>query len=124
MADTVHCDEHGETEKTYVCTHLVGESSGLGFNCEDPSEENPYPDAWCDACETIRAEYSGWDDVPEGLCDIRLLCARCYERAKIRNTRPSVTLGDLSNLRWKCGSCEDWHWDPMLISDLTDPTTG
>lgn len=114
MADTIHCDTHGETEKTYVCVHLTGEDTGLGFNRKVPSDDNPFPDAWCDDCERIREEYDGWDDVPDGLCKIVLLCARCYERGRIRNTRPSVTLDDLAALRWKCSSCDEWHTGPML----------
>ena len=114
MADKVQCDTHGESEKTYVCAHLVGEETGLGFNRNDPTEENPFPDAWCDNCEIIRAAHGGWDEESEELASIRLLCSECYERARIRNTRPTVSLDDLKNLRWKCASCDEWHTGPCL----------
>jgi len=58
MPDVVHCDLHGETPQTFVCVHLKDETYGLGFNREDPSDENPYPDAWCDACDVIRSKRS------------------------------------------------------------------
>ena len=32
----------------------------------------------------------------------------------IRNTRPTISLDDLANLRWKCGTCEEWHTGPCL----------
>ena len=121
MPDTVHCETHGETPQTFVCTHLIGESSGLGFNRKDPSEQEPFPDAWCDNCEIIRAEHGGWDDVPEDLCKIVLLCSECYERARIRNTRPSVTLNDLAGLRWKCSGCDEWHSGPLLDLSFDQP---
>lgn len=121
MADTVQCNVHGETPQTFVCVHLDGDSAGLGFNREVPTEENPYPDAWCDECEKIREAHGGWDDVPEGQCKISLLCARCYERACIRNTRPSVTLDELAGLRWKCGKCDEWHSGPCFDFGYDEP---
>jgi len=114
MANKVQCATHGECQETYVCSHLLGESAGLGFNREEPTTDNPFPDAWCDDCELIRAAHGGWNEQSERLTRIALLCSGCYERALIRNTRPSVTLEDLANLRWKCGSCEEWHTGPCL----------
>lgn len=114
MADKIHCDAHGETEKTYVCTHLVGEGTGLGFNRNEPTEDDPFPDAWCDDCEIIREAGGGWNEESEKLASISLLCSGCYERACIRNERPTVTLDDLASLRWKCKSCDEWHTGPCL----------
>lgn len=114
MADTVQCDTHGEPEKTYVCAHLAGDSTGLGFNSDNPTDDNPFPSAWCDDCEIIREAHGEWNDESQKLTKIVLLCARCYERTRIRNTRPTVTLDDLAELRWQCGSCDEWHTGPML----------
>lgn len=121
MADNIECGTHGECLKTYVCTHLLGESAGLGFNRNEPDEENPFPDAWCDNCEIIRAAHDGWDKESEKLAEISMLCSGCYERARIRNTRPSVTLDDLAGLRWKCGSCDQWHTGPCLDFGYDSP---
>lgn len=121
MADTVHCETHGETEQTFVCTHLAGDTAGLGFNTDKLTNENPYPDAWCDNCEIIRAAHGEWSDESEKLIKIALLCTRCYERARIRNTRPTVTLDDLASLRWKCGTCEEWHSGPCLDFGVSEP---
>jgi hypothetical protein len=121
MADKMQCATHGECLETFVCTHLLGEGVGLGFNRNDPSEEDPFPDAWCDNCEIIRAAVDGWDEESEKLAQISLLCSGCYERARIRNVRPTVTLDDLADLRWKCGACEEWHTGPALDFGCTAP---
>lgn len=114
MANMIQCDTHGETEETFVCSHLIGGAAGLGFNCAEPTEDNPFPDAWCDDCNVIYEAHDGWNDETEGLISIRLLCSGCYEKARIRNTRTDVTLEDLEEFRWKCYSCEEWHSGPCL----------
>ena len=89
-----------------VCVHSsFGRECRTWFNRNEPDEENPFPDAWCDDCEIIRSAHDGWNDESQKLSKISLLCSGCYERARIRNTRPSVTLDDLADLRWKCGTC-------------------
>jgi hypothetical protein len=121
MSEKIQCNTHGESLQTFVCTHLLGEAVGLGFNRNEPDEENPFPDAWCDNCEIIRAAHDGWDEESEKLTEISLLCSGCYERSRIRNTRPSVTLDDLADLRWKCGTCSEWHTGPCLDFGVDSP---
>jgi hypothetical protein len=121
MSDKIQCATHGECDETFVCTHLVGETVGLGFNCEKPRVDNPFPDAWCDDCQIIFAAHGGWTDAAQALTKIVLLCSGCYERARIRNTRPSVTLDGLKDLRWKCGTCEEWHTGPCLDFGYDEP---
>lgn len=121
MTDKIHCDTHGESEKAYVCTHLVGERTGLGFNRTEPTQDNPFPDAWCDNCDLIRTAHGGWNEESEKLASISLLCSGCYERARIRNERPNVTFDDLANLRWKCSSCGEWHQGPSLDFGYSEP---
>lgn len=104
-----------------MCAHLIGASFGLGFNRNDPTEENPCTDAWCDDCEIVRAAHDGWEGVPEELCKISLLCTECYERCRIRNTRPSITFDELASLRWKCGTCDEWHSGPCLDFGFSEP---
>lgn len=114
MANKILCKTHGECEETFVCSHLVDEAAGLGFNRDEPTKENPFPDAWCDDCELIFAAHDGWTDESSKLTKIVMLCSGCYERARIRNTHTNVTLDGLADLRWKCGSCEEWHTGPCL----------
>jgi hypothetical protein len=121
MTDKIHCGTHGEADQAFVCSHLAVETAGLGFNREEPSSDHPHPDAWCDNCELIRTAHDGWSDEAQELVKISLVCSRCYERARIRNTRPAVTLDDLAGLRWKCGSCDEWHTGPCLDFGYSEP---
>lgn len=121
MTSKIQCETHGECEATYVCSHLTGEAAGLGFNGDEPTEENPFPDAWCDDCELIFVAHDGWNDESEKLAKIVLLCSGCYERTRIRNTRTTVTLDDLADMRWKCGSCEEWHTGACLDFSYDSP---
>lgn len=114
MSDKIQCAIHGEAEQTFVCSHLVGEAVGLGFNRNEPTDEDPFPDAWCDDCELIRTAHNGWTDEAQKLAKIALLCSGCYQRCRIRNTRTSLTLDKLDRLRWKCATCEEGHTGPCL----------
>jgi len=121
MAKKVLCDTHGETDQAFVCHHLVEKSFGLGFNREAVSIDDPFPDAWCDNCELIRAAHGDWTDEAQNQTEIKLICSGCYERSRIRNTRPALTLDDLAGLRWKCASCEKWHTGPLLDLSFSAP---
>ena len=121
MNDKIQCETHGESEKAFVCIHITGDAAGLGFNREEPSEEKPFPDAWCDDCELIFEAHDGWNDESSKLTEIVLLCSGCYERARIRNTHTTVTLDDLADVRWNCGSCEEWHTGPCLDFSYAAP---
>ncbi len=121
MAEEIECATHGWCQKAYLCQHLLGMTSGLGFNRNEPSEGDPFPDAWCDDCELIRAAHNGWNEQSETLVTISLVCSSCYEGARIRNTHTTVTLDDLAGLHWKCGSCEEWHTGPCLDIGYNSP---
>ena len=119
MADTIHCETHGDCEPTFVCSHLAEHASGLGFNRNEPSEDDPYPDALCDKCDLIYQANDSWAEVSKEL--IRLLCSSCYELSRIRNTRTDVSFEELANLRWKCHCCEEWHYGPCLDFSYDSP---
>jgi hypothetical protein len=118
--DKIQCSTHGERDKAFVCTHLSEFSVALGFNCSEESE-SPYPDAWCDNCEIICATHDGWTDDAQSLTKITLICSCCYAQIRVRNTRPAVTLEDLSSMRWKCGTCDEWHTGPCLDFGYDEP---
>lgn len=86
----------------------------MGFNRAEPSDDEPFPNAWCDNCDLIYQAHDGWDDVAEGLVEICMLCSGCYELSRIRNTRTDVSFDELATLRWKCDSCEEWHYGACL----------
>jgi hypothetical protein len=121
VSDTVQCATHGETGEAFVCAHLNVDSVSLGFNRDDPDDEDPFPEAWCDNCEIIHAAYGEWNDESLELTKFILLCTGCYERARIRNTRTAATLDDFSSLRWKCGSCDEWHTGICLDAGFSQP---
>jgi hypothetical protein len=114
VGEKIQCEAHGECEAAFVCEHLLGESVGLGFNRNDPVPEDLFPDAWCDDCEIVRVQHDGWNERSEALVKIVMLCSVCYERTRMRNTRPTVTLDDLADLQWKCHTCEEWHSGPCF----------
>lgn len=121
MSNTVNCHNHGECEETFVCSHLTEATAGLGFNRNEPTEEDSFPYALCDNCDLIFQAHQGWTEEAEKLIELRLLCSRCYELSRIRNTRTDVSFEDLSNLRWKCSTCEEWHYGPCLDFSLGAP---
>ncbi len=82
----VECPEHGVREATFVCQHLVsGSGAGFHWGTDKDEPDQRWPDAWCDACERIRESEGEWNDQSEAFAAIRLLCDRCYERARERN---------------------------------------
>jgi hypothetical protein len=114
MTNNIECQTHGDSAQTFVCSHLTDGAAALGFNRDEPSEEEPFPDALCDDCNLIFETHGGWNEESEQLVSIQLICSGCYEVACIRNTRTDVTFEDLEGLRWKCFSCEEWHTGPCL----------
>ena len=121
MSDTIHCNAHGECELTVVCKHLAEHAAGRGFNHDEPTEEEPFPDALCDACDSILEAHQGWTEESEKLIELTVLCSGCYELSRIRNTRFDVSFAELSSLRWKCGTCEEWHYGPCLDFSYSSP---
>ena len=79
----MQCAAHGECLETFVCTHLLGETAGLGFNRNEPPTEHPFPNAWCDNCGLIRAAHNGWNEQSEKLAKLSLLGSAFYARARL-----------------------------------------
>jgi hypothetical protein len=85
---TVHCETHGDQLETFICNHVVQSldtSTPVGFWwAEDPG--NFRPDAWCTACNDVLREEGGqWNERSESVADLRLLCGKCYDRARELN---------------------------------------
>ena len=124
MADAVHCDSHGECDVTFTCSHLADGSAGIGFNRDEPTEEEPFPDAVCDGCDLILEVHGGWTDESEKLIEIRLLCSRCYELCHIRNTRTDVTFEIYPVFAGSAVLARNGIMDHVLISATTHPFIG
>jgi hypothetical protein len=85
-ARTVHCDRHGDMREAFVCGHLLF-GDHLGFFEDTGDFEHDPPNGWCSGCEGVRLNHGGvWNDESTALINIRLVCRRCYDEIKERNT--------------------------------------
>ena len=82
----VDCSEHGKSDATYVCRHLL-RGQGVGFHQGvDPAGRGKwFPDAWCDECEAVRLEEGDWNERSEAFAGISLVCSGCYLRSRLLN---------------------------------------
>jgi hypothetical protein len=82
----VQCKTHGAQAETLVCQHIVASlctGVAVGFFWAS-SDDNPRPDAWCAACaERLSAAGGDWTEALAQQMGFRLLCAACYEQAKL-----------------------------------------
>ena len=80
-SDILHCSTHGEAQVTYICEHLA-ENAAQRWYCDYPSQDNPWPDAWCSRCNAAFLKQGEWNEKNEGVANIKLLCSSCYEGRK------------------------------------------
>ena len=89
----VDCGEHGTCGPAFVCRH-ARQGTSLGFyvanspNLED-SDAGDFegsPNGWCEECEKKRIQCGGWNDESEAFSGITLVCTRCFEEIRRRNT--------------------------------------
>ena len=82
----VSCQRHGDRREAFVCRHLL-QGNGSGFFQADDDPDNPYPDAWCYRCESIRQAHGGeWPEDSQTLTPIALVCGDCYNEIKLKNS--------------------------------------
>jgi hypothetical protein len=92
----IECEEDGVGYGAFVCTHLFAarRATGdgrVGFCSQEPTPENPWPDAWCFTCdEHLDATGGEWTD--ENANEIVLVCNQCYGRIRANN--------DVDNDEW------------------------
>jgi hypothetical protein len=106
----VTCELDGESHATFVCQHIA-RNAGLGFFTADPGDADPRPDAWCGACEEVLQREGRWNEVSMPFARLTLLCAGCYDRARLRN-RPTGPL--LSRSGFYCRDCRKHHHELPL----------
>jgi hypothetical protein len=75
---TIVCSTHGDAHPTYLCEHLVA-NPVQRWHCGYPSQENPWPDAWCPVCDMEYLKEGEWNENNEGNLKIKLACHHCYE---------------------------------------------
>lgn len=76
----VSCGDHGEATATYVCEHLVSAPHQKWF-CAYPAEADPWPDAWCAACNQLFQQEGEWNEKNSVDLSAKLICHLCYEAA-------------------------------------------
>jgi len=80
----VICDAHGKARTTYVCSHLAADPEQR-WHGDYPSDDNPWPDSWCDRCNVAFLREGEWNDRNAGEVKLSVLCHHCYERARGRS---------------------------------------
>jgi hypothetical protein len=81
--DLVSCGTHGPRPAAFVCRHVL---DGLRTGSRHtPNESEDDDQAWCDACERVRAREGEWNDRSEAFADIRLICLDCFRQARQLN---------------------------------------
>jgi len=79
--DQITCDVHGSASPAFVCAHLAA-NPVQRWHCDDPTDENPWPDAWCDRCNDVYLRDGEWNDDNSREIELKILCHRCYEDAR------------------------------------------
>lgn len=74
----IECSQHGRGCATYVCEHILSNPRQEWFS-DSPSPTNPWPDAWCIACNQLYEEQGEWNDANSAHLKIKLICHYCYE---------------------------------------------
>jgi hypothetical protein len=80
----IACSAHGQAGETFVCEHLIAKPGQRWFS-DEPTPENPWPDAWCTACNSFFEEQGEWNKKNEAHLKIKLLCHLCYEQFRARS---------------------------------------
>ncbi|MBI3546704.1 MAG: hypothetical protein HY081_08975 [Gammaproteobacteria bacterium] len=76
--NALQCAQHGDAFVTYVCKHLVDQPRQRWY-CDYPSEDNRWPDAWCQQCDEAFQKEGEWNEKNENATDIKIICNSCYE---------------------------------------------
>ncbi len=86
VINEITCVRHGDKKsEAFVCEHLIT-GNRLGFYFDTEEKGNPFPDAWCASCESIRQKYGGtWNEESEYLIKVKLVCSECYVEMKAKN---------------------------------------
>lgn len=80
----VECGTHGRAYAAYICGHLAWNPMQRWYGYP-PTEDDPWPDAWCAKCEEALQTAGDWNEENETAVDIKLLCSHCYESARAKS---------------------------------------
>ena len=79
--ERVICDKHGDAmQATFVCRHIAQGTAQRFLSDEAVTDDDPWPDAYCETCAAFRDSRGGeWDTESEEFADVKVLCNGCYE---------------------------------------------
>jgi len=82
MTDATHvtCPQHGAATATYICAHLATDPVQRWHSAR-ASDDNRWPDAWCDQCNVNFMREGEWNDRNFAGVELRIFCHQCYEAA-------------------------------------------
>lgn len=76
--ETFTCATHGKSDPACVCKHLI-ENPVQQWHCAYPEEDEPWPDAWCSACNEVFEREGEWNENNEDDISVEMICGHCYE---------------------------------------------
>ena len=79
----IECDSHGQGYQAFVCEHLMVNPNQEWFS-DDPTTEDPWPDAWCKECQAVFEEQGEWNDENSFKLRVKVVCHHCYEVLRLR----------------------------------------
>lgn len=83
----IECPTHGEANCAFVCNHLAGDPRQRWY-CNYPTKDDPWPDAWCGACEQAFQEQGEWNEQNSQNLNLKILCHNCYDNKKGSSVAP------------------------------------
>ena len=93
MAHSAECPAHGRQGIGLACTHVahaIDSGARVGFFWGDDTDI-ARPDAWCTACnEKLLALRGASSERWFEEADFKILCAACWDEAKLRLFGPSA----------------------------------
>ena len=104
--DRIKCPTHGEANCTYVCSHLASDPRQRWY-CNYPSNDDPYPDAWCSACEQAFQQQGEWNEANKQTSNVRVFCHYCYDQSKGSSVAPLMEARSAS-------------WQPLLSDAIPE----
>src|ERR1700690_1376295 len=90
--DVVVCGRHGTTPVTFTCRHLAA-GVACGYHASAESASDPWPDAWCDACEERLVAAGDWTTDVVAQANLKILCTHCYDESRAANRVPPLARG-------------------------------
>ena len=76
--DHILCELHEQPCTVRICQHLA-EDPGQRWYCDYPTEDNPWPDAWCAQCDAEFRKEGEWNERNLANIEVCVICPHCYE---------------------------------------------